>query len=52
MKLTYDSEADATYIRLRKGNVHKTRKIANNLLVDVNREGMVLGVELLFVSAS
>lgn len=52
MKITYDSEAEAAYIRLSKGNVHRTQKVADNLLIDLNRKGKVLGVELLFVSAA
>lgn len=51
MKITYDPEADAAYIKIRNGNIHRTRKISNNLLVDVNRKGNVLGIELLFVSS-
>jgi len=51
MELTYDREADAMYIRLRKGKVYKTRKISDTCVVDVDKHGTVLGVELLFVSS-
>lgn len=50
MKVTYDVEADAAYIKLQKGNIYKTRKISDKVLVDVDRRGEVLGVELLFIS--
>ena len=51
MKATYDREADAMYIRVKKGKVHKTLEISNAILADVDKKGHVLGVELLFVSS-
>lgn len=51
MKATYDKEADAMYIRVKRGKVHKTREISDAIIVDVDKRGHVLGIEVLFVSS-
>ena len=50
MKVTYDKIADAMYIYFRKGKVAKTIKVKPNLLIDVDKKGGVLGIEILDVS--
>lgn len=50
MKISYDKMADALYIYLRKGKVAKTKKVTSRLLVDVDENGNVLGIEMLDVS--
>jgi len=50
MKINYDKIADAMYIRLKKGDVKKTIKMKDRLLVDVDKNGNVLGMELLNAS--
>jgi len=50
MKITYDKIADAMYIYLNKSKVFKTVKMADRLLVDVDKEGKVLGIEILNAS--
>ncbi len=50
MKATYDKEADAMYLRLKKGKVYKTLEMSDFLLADVDKKGKVLGIEMLFVS--
>jgi uncharacterized protein YuzE len=50
MKITYDKMADALYIYLRKGRVAKTKKVTSRLLIDVDKKGNVLGIEMLEVS--
>jgi uncharacterized protein YuzE len=50
MKITYDKMADALYIYLRKGKVAKTKKVTSRLLIDVDKKGNVLGIEILDVS--
>jgi len=49
MKATYDSEADAMYITVRKAKVEKTKAIDRNTIVDFDNKGNVIGIELLFV---
>lgn len=50
MKIQYDKTADAMYIRLKKGRVAKTIKINNRLIIDVDKKGGVIGIEMLDVS--
>ena len=51
MKATYDKEADAMHIRLKKGRVFKTLEVSRGVLVDVDKKGRALGIEMLFVSS-
>ncbi len=50
MRLTYDPEADAMYIKLTDKKFHKTKIIDKNTILNLDAEGNVIGVELLFVS--
>lgn len=50
MKIQYDNVADAMYIYLKKGKIAKTAKMAGRLLVDLDRSGKVLGIEILNAS--
>jgi len=50
MKISYDKIADALYIYLRSGKVAKTKKVTSRLLIDMDRKGNVLGIEMLDVS--
>jgi uncharacterized protein YuzE len=50
MRLEYDPEADALYLRLKKGRVSETVEIAENVFVDLDAGGEPLGIEILFVS--
>jgi len=51
MKATYDKEADAMYIRVKKGKVYKTLQVSDAVNVDVDKKGHALGVEILWVSS-
>lgn len=46
---TYDPEADAVYIYLGRGKVDHTEE-AGPFIYDVDREGRVLGIEILSAS--
>lgn len=50
MKISYDKMADALYIYLRKGKVAKTKKVTTRFLIDVDKKGNILGIEMLDVS--
>lgn len=50
MKINYDKIADAIYISLRKSEVAKTMKVNDNMVVDLDKSGSIVGVE--FLSAS
>lgn len=47
MKMRYDPKVDAMYIELAKGKYSKTRKVSDVILVDENKNGKVLGIEIL-----
>jgi uncharacterized protein YuzE len=51
MKATYDKEADAMYISVKKGKVHKTFEVSDAVIVDVDKNGRTLGIEILFLSS-
>ena len=46
MKITYDPEVDALYIKLREG-VARTERLTDDLAVDYDSNGVVVGIELL-----
>jgi uncharacterized protein YuzE len=50
MKIRYDKQADAMYISLAKGKCDATRKISDVILVDEDKKGKVLGIEILDAS--
>ena len=49
MRIRYDSDADAMYITLRDDEVDYTKEIDKNTILDFNKKGEVVGVEILFV---
>ncbi len=49
MKISYDEEADALYIKLKEGEVVKTKEVDKNTMLDYDRQGNLLGIELLFI---
>lgn len=50
MEISYDKLADAMYIEFRKGDFFKNKKIDDFTLIDLDKEGNILGIELLEVS--
>jgi len=50
MKIDYDKTADAVYIKLKKGVVKKTAKLSHLINADLDKNGKVLGVEILNAS--
>jgi len=50
MRIDYDPQADAVYIHLRDGEVDDTLEAGKHVYVDVDAEGLPLGVEILFAS--
>ena len=45
--LEFDKEADALYLRLKKGTVSSSEPLADNMIVDLDSKKKVLGIELL-----
>lgn len=50
MKIHYDPKADAVYIELAKGKYEVSREISESVLVDEDKNGKILGVEVLDAS--
>ncbi len=50
MKITYDKDADAMYVELTDKKFSKCKEIDKSTILDLNEEGNVIGIELLFVS--
>ena len=47
VSLEYDPSCHALYIRLKKGKVVESEPLSDNLIVDLDPEGEILGIELL-----
>jgi len=50
MKIEYDPKADAMYIRLKAGTVAESDEVRPGVVLDLDAEGKVLGIEMLDVS--
>lgn len=54
MKLEYDKEADAAYVCLvgiiKRGEVKKTVELNENIILDFDNKGKILGIEILNAS--
>ena len=48
MQIDYDPQADAIYIQLRPGEVDDTLAVGKYIYVDVDLDGVPLGLEILF----
>ncbi|KKU09117.1 MAG: hypothetical protein UX13_C0049G0010 [Candidatus Woesebacteria bacterium GW2011_GWB1_45_5] len=47
MKIKYDKKVDAIYIEFSKGTYSRSRKVSDSVLVDEDKGGKILGVEIL-----
>ena len=50
MEISYDKEADAMYIEFRRGEFAKNKKIDDFIIIDLDKEDNILGIELLKAS--
>ena len=50
MRITYDEEIDALYIRLKETPYYESDEIKEGLILDFDKEGNLLGVEILDAS--
>lgn len=50
MKIEFDQQADAMYIRLRAGTVAESDEVRPGVVFDFDAEGRVLGIEMLDIS--
>ncbi|HEV8666952.1 MAG TPA: DUF2283 domain-containing protein [Candidatus Paceibacterota bacterium] len=51
MKATYDKVADAMYFRFKTGKISRTQKLEDKLIVDLDKKGNILGLEILDASS-
>ena len=50
MDLKYDTMADAVYLKVGTGKVAKTLEMQDRLMVDLDKDGRILGIEILEAS--
>ena len=50
MKTIYDKECDALTIDLKKGTYWKSIELGPGVILDISKEGDLLGLEILFAS--
>ena len=47
VSIEFDSEVNAMYIRFKKGKVDKSEPLADNVIVDIDKKGEAIGIEIL-----
>ncbi|WP_432743365.1 DUF2283 domain-containing protein [Methylobacter sp. G7] len=50
MKIEFDPQADAAYLELIEGTVERTEQIEPGIIADFDKQGRLLGFEILYVS--
>lgn len=50
MKITFDKEADAVYIEFVSGEFHSNKKIDGDTIIDLDKNGNILGIEIINAS--
>lgn len=47
MKINYDPKADSLFFELAKGIYERSKKISEDILVDYDKKGKILGIEII-----
>jgi uncharacterized protein YuzE len=50
VRITYDEEVDALYIRLKETAYHESDEIKEGLILDFDKDGNLIGIEILDAS--
>jgi len=50
MQITYDRKADAMYIKFQEGKFVSNKEVKEGVILDVGKDNMLLGIEILEVS--
>jgi uncharacterized protein YuzE len=50
MRLRIDKESDALYLRLDESPVLESEEVRPGIILDLNAEGKVVGIEILYLS--
>ncbi len=51
MKINYDKMADAMYFQIKEGTIAQTLPVNESVIIDVDKNGETLGIELLDASS-
>jgi uncharacterized protein YuzE len=51
MRITYDKNADAVYVYIRDDKVSRSDEITSDTIIDYDKDGKVIGIEILFASS-
>ena len=47
VRVEYDSKADAMYIWIRKAKYDISEELAENVIIDLDKSGRIIGIEIL-----
>ena len=47
MKITKDKKTNTAYVQFRKGTVSRTAKLHREILIDYDKKGQIVGIEIL-----
>jgi len=50
MEINYDEETDALYIKFVDGEFSENKKLDKNTILDLDKKGNILGIEILWAS--
>lgn len=50
MRITYDPVADAMNIQFQKGTYNTSKKVAEDIIIDMTKNGKLISIEILDVS--
>ncbi len=50
MRMHYSQDADAIYIRLKEDRIHNTDAVTEDIIMDYDDKGNVIGIEILSAS--
>lgn len=50
MRMHYSRDADAIYIRLKENDIYNTDEVTEDIVMDFDDKGNVIGIEILSVS--
>ena len=51
MQITYDTKADAMYLKFRDGEFGRNKEVEEGIIVDFAKDSSILGIEILEASS-
>ena len=49
---SFDPDADSWYIQLNERHIYRVKKISNHLVLDIDEDGMIVGINYLTIGAN